>query len=470
MGGAGRARAGAAGIFAENPRGPGAGSSAKTPGGRRAAGAGLRIFAEDPPPREQGFSAKTLAVALALALWAGAGGAQGTLGIDAAVEGEGIVAASQEGFEAWLSAFRTRALAAGLPAPLVDAALRGLIYDAKIVERDRAQAEFTKTIWTYLDTAVSDDRVTFGRRALDRHGALLDRIGAAYGVDPAIVAAIWGLESAYGAYRGDTPVLGALATLAYDGRRGAFFERELVAALAILATGEASLADLRGSWAGAMGHTQFMPSSWAASAVDFTGDGRRDIWGDDPADALASTAAYLAQRGWVAGAPWGLEVRLPAGFDLTLADERQRRPVAEWAALGVTPAAGGALPDHGPASVILPAGVQGAAFLIFENFRVLETYNSADAYVIAVGHLADRLRGGPPIAAAWPRHWRALTGEERREVQARLTALGHDTQGVDGRIGPRTTAAVRAFQLARGLPADGYASPDLLEALRAAGG
>lgn len=373
---------------------------------------------------------------------------------------------SQAGFDAWLSGFRPRAEAAGVSAAVLDRALTGLVFDEKIVARDRNQNEFTKTIWDYLDTAVSEDRVARGRKAMATHAAVLDRIEREYGVDKAVVAAIWGLESAYGSFRGDIPTIGALATLAYDGRRAAFFEAQLLAALKILDQGDVSVADMRGSWAGAMGHTQFMPTSWWEFAVDGNGDGKRDIWGDDPTDALASTANYLRHWGWVKGAIWGLEITLPDGFDYDQTTERVKKPVADWRAMGVRPVAGGDLPDHGLASVLLPGGAAGAAFLIFSNFQVIEHYNTADAYVIAVGHLADRLRDGPPIRASWPRHLRALTLEERMELQRRLTARGFDAKGVDGRIGPNTIAAVKAWQKAQGRIADGYASLDVLEALR----
>lgn len=376
------------------------------------------------------------------------------------------ITGTEAGLQAWLAAFRPRALAQGISPATFDAATAGLGFDPAIVRRDRNQAEFTKTIWDYLDTAVSDDRVARGRQALAEHRALLERIEAAYGVRKEILVAIWGLESAYGAVRGDTPVIAALATLAYDGRRGAFFEAQLVAALRIAESGEIAAAAMRGSWAGAMGHTQFMPASYLAQAVDFDGDGRRDIWGDSPADALASTAAFLAAAGWTPDQPWGIEVRLPPDFDHMLGGERVKRPVADWRAMGVVPAAGGDLPEGGPASVLLPGGHRGAAFLIFGNFHALERYNTADAYVIAVGHLADRIAGGPPIAAGWPRDERALTLAERLELQERLTALGFDTRGVDGRIGPNTIAAIRAFQKARGLVPDGFPSPSLLGRLR----
>ena len=373
---------------------------------------------------------------------------------------------SQAGLQAWLPAFRDRALAAGLTAQTLDQALGDLRFDEGLIKKDRNQSEFTKTIWDYLDTAVSDDRVVPGVRALKRHADLFARIEAEYGVEQEVVAAIWGLESAYGTFRGTVPTINALATLSYDARRSAFFEGQLIAALKIIQNGDVTPAAMQGSWAGAMGHTQFMPGSWWEFAVDFDGDGKRDIWGDDPADALASTANYLRHWGWTKGQPWGLEITLPKGFDYDQTTERVRKPVVEWAALGVRPMAGGDLPDGGLASVLLPGGARGAAFLIFSNFQVIERYNTADAYVIAVGHLADRLRGGPPIKADWPRKLRALTLPERKELQTLLTQSGFDAKGVDGRIGPNTIAAVKAWQKANGRVPDGYASLEVLEALR----
>jgi lytic murein transglycosylase len=378
-----------------------------------------------------------------------------------------VITGSDAGFHDWLAGFRDRAVQAGIAAPVVDGALRDLRFDPDIIQKDRNQNEFTKTIWTYLDSAVSDDRIAAGKSALVKHDALLRDIEARHGVDRHVVAAIWGLETAYGGYMGDTPTIAALATLAYDGRRAAFFERELLAALQIVQAGEVTVDRMKGSWAGAMGHTQFMPSSYLTLAVDHDGDGRRDIWdAGRPADGLGSAAAYLAGKGWTSGQPWGLEVTLPPSFDYEQTTEATRKPVADWQALGVRAADGGDLPDHGPASVLLPAGHRGAAFLIFGNFQVIETYNTADAYVIAVGHLADRLRGGGPIRAGWPREDRALTLDERLELQDRLTARGHDTKGVDGRIGPNTVAAIRSFQRSLGLVPDGYANPALLARLR----
>ena len=373
---------------------------------------------------------------------------------------------TEAGFAAWVAGFRPRALAAGITGQTFDAAFRDARFDPAVVEKDRNQSEFTKAIWDYLDSAVSDERVANGQAALQDNLALLERIEATFGVDKQVVVAVWGLESAYGTYRGTYPLIGTLATLAFDTRRGAFFEEQLLAALTILQNGDVDAAAMTGSWAGAMGHTQFIPTSYLAHAVDFTGDGRRDIWSDDPTDALASTAAYLANAGWQTGKPWGVEVTLPPGFDYGDTGERVKKPVARWQALGVRTAEGGALPDHGPASVLLPAGAQGAAFLVFANFGAIERYNAADAYVIGVGHLADRIAGAPPIRAAWPRQNRVLSFDERVELQRRLAAAGFDPGAADGRIGPNTIAAVRAFQRSISAVPDGYASLGVLQKLR----
>lgn len=384
----------------------------------------------------------------------------------AAVQAEPSPGASQAGLESWLTEFRPRAIEAGITAATLDRALADVFYDEGIIRRDRNQAEFTKTIWDYLDTAVSDLRIANGRAALAKWDETLTRIEESYGVEKEILVAIWGLESAYGTFRGNIPVINSLATLAYDARRRDFFEAELLDALAILQAGDTQVAAMRGSWAGASGHTQFMPSSFQRHAVDWTGDGRRNIWGDDPRDALASTAAYLKHFGWTAGQPWGVEVRLPEGFDYLLADREVTKSAAEWAALGVTALDGQPVADHGPASVLLPGGAEGAAFLIFDNFAVLERYNTADAYVVGVGHLADRIGGGRAFQADWPRRLRALSFDERTELQERLTAAGFDTVKIDAKMGPLTVGAIRRFQQAEGIRPDGFPSLALLERLR----
>ncbi|PTX58033.1 lytic murein transglycosylase [Litoreibacter ponti] len=388
--------------------------------------------------------------------------------VDAQVTREApiLLASSNARFDAWINAFRGRALAQGISERTFERAFRGVRYDPEVIKRDRNQSEFTKTLWDYLDSAASNTRISNGKSAIAKHRATLQRIEARYGVDKEVVAAVWGLESAYGTFKGSKDLVGSLATLAFDGRRGAFFEGQLIAGLKIIQAGDVEPREMTGSWAGAMGHTQFIPTSYLDYAVDFTGDGKRDIWGDDPTDALASTAAYLAKFGWAKGQPWGVEVTVPRGFDYSLANRKILKSPGEWARLGVRDMAGNAVPNHGKASILLPAGAKGAAFMIFKNFEVIERYNTADAYVIGVGHLSDRLKGKPAIQANWPRGDRALKFSERKELQKRLTAKGFDTKKIDGKIGPLTIEAVRGYQRSVGLVPDGYASLDILKKLR----
>ena len=411
-------------------------------------------------------------IGLSVALVALLGGAQ--LAVAQAVTGPaqgGAVTDSvdqgiEAGLQAWIRDFRPRALAAGISAATFDAVMPGVQFRPDVVARDRKQDEFTKTIWDYLDRAASADRIAAGQAALVKYRGLLDRIEATYHVDRQVVLAIWGLESSFGVVRGDIPVTDALATLSYDARRGEYFEGELIAALRILQTGAVTPGRFVGSWAGASGHTQFMPSSVLATAVDFDGNGRADLWSDDPGDALASTAAYLSKAGWQMGMPWGREVRLPEGFDVSLAGSRTQRPMASWAGMGITLADGAALPGQGWSALLLPAGARGPAFLVTDNFAAIEAYNKADAYVIAVGHLADRIVGGPAIQAAWPRELRVLTLPERQEMQTRLMAEGLYSGDADGKVGPLTLGAVKAFQQEVGMAPDSYASLDVLAALR----
>ena len=369
-------------------------------------------------------------------------------------------------FQDWIKGFRKRAVAQGITQKTLGQAFNSVTYDPEVIRRDQNQSEFTKSIWDYLDTAVSDKRIENGKKALRAQRRRLQQIEATYGVDKEVVLAVWGMESSYGTYRGDMDVIRSLSTRAFDGRRGRFFESQLIAALKILQAGDVPARKMTGSWAGAMGHTQFIPTSYLAYAVDFTGDGKRDIWSDNPSDAFASTAAYLARFGWVKGQPWGVEVSLPRGFNYGLASRRIKKSPAQWAALGVKGINGRAVPNHGTGSILLPAGGNGAAFMVFKNFQVIERYNAADAYVIGVGHLSDRIKGGKPIQHPWPRSDRELSFRERQEMQKRLTRQGFDTKGVDGKIGPNTSAAVRAYQVATGLVPDGHASLSLLKRLR----
>ena len=259
-------------------------------------------------------------------------------------------------FRRWIDGFRARARQAGIRDSVFDEAFRGVRYNTDVIQKDRNQSEFTKQIWEYLDSAASETRVKNGREAFRENKRLLAAIEARYGVEAEVVTAIWGLESAYGSFRGDRPLIEALATLAFDGRRGRFFEQQLIAALRIIQAGDISPRRMTGSWAGAMGHTQFIPTSYLGYAVDFNGDGKRDIWSDDPTDALASTASYLNRSGWTHGQPWGVEVVLPRGFNYSLTGERIKKSPADWAAIGVRDTRGQQVPNHGRASIRPPGG------------------------------------------------------------------------------------------------------------------
>jgi membrane-bound lytic murein transglycosylase B len=369
-------------------------------------------------------------------------------------------------FAAWRSTFRSRALAAGIRPQVFDAAFSGVGVNAEVLRLDGRQAEFTKALWEYLDSAASPERIATGQTKRADLANTLAAIESSFGVDGEVVLAIWGMESNFGGFRGDIPVVESLATLAYEGRRRTFAEEQLLAALRILQAGDAQPAAMVGSWAGAMGHTQFIPTSFLSYAVDFTGDGRRDVWSADPTDALASAANYLARAGWQLNRPWGVEVRLPQGFDYSTADQGNRQPVSAWRARGVTAIDGSPLPDHGSAAIIAPAGARGPAFAVFQNFYVIKRYNNATSYAIGVGHLADRIAGASPFRAEWPRGERALSRSETIEMQERLTARGYDTDGTDGIIGPNTVNAIRRFQASQGLTPDGFASAGLLQKLR----
>jgi membrane-bound lytic murein transglycosylase B len=377
------------------------------------------------------------------------------------------VAQSQSGFERWISGFRAEALSRGISARTFDAAFRGAQLNQKVIERDRSQSEFTKQLWEYLDSAVSDTRIANGREKVNDLRRHLAQIEARYDVDARAFVAIWGLESAYGAYMGNDNIIEALATLAYEGRREKFAKQQLIEALRIIQRGDITPDRMAGSWAGAMGHTQFIPTSYQAYAQDFDGDGRRDVWNrDDPRDALASTANYLKEFGWQKGQPWGVEIRIPAGFNYASADLGIKKPVREWNTLGVRLIDGGAIPNYGEAAILLPAGANGPAFAVFRNFFVIKRYNNANSYAMAVGYLGDRIFGGGPIRAEWPRGDRGLLREERVELQHKLTAKGFSTQGVDGIIGPNTISAVRRYQKAIGVIPDGYPSLRLLQRLK----
>ncbi len=376
------------------------------------------------------------------------------------------VAQAQQSFDAWLAGFRAEAARAGISAATLESALRGLGPNPRVVELDDRQPQFTITFWDYIDNAISDTRVAQGREMLARHGALLDRVEAEYGVPARFLVAFWGLETGYGSFMGDFSVIRSLATLAHRGRRGDMFRDQLLDALRMIDRGYATVDQLRGSWAGAMGHTQFMPGTYMRYAVDADGDGRRNIWSSLP-DVFASSANYLSSAGWQPGETWGREVSVPPGFSWELADLSIRLPLSEWQSLGVRRLDGTALPVADlEASLILPMGHQGPAFLVYDNFRVIMEWNRSVYYAVSVGHLADRLAGAPPLGGPRPAIGRPLRPDEVEEMQRLLASHGFDPGEPDGRTGPLTRAALRSYQTAAGLPADGYPTLELLARLR----
>lgn len=407
----------------------------------------------------RGIVLGTLALGLSACV---GGGGRGPVG--AAIAETAPRAVPNAGFDAWVAGYRDRAAARGIPAGVIADAMNSAGYLPEVIEKDRNQTEFTRTLEDYLAIAAKPERVSLGQQMMRQYGGVLSQIEARYGVESQVVAAVWGLESFFGTRRGVVPVVSALATLAYDGRRGDFFEQQLTAALKILANGDTTPARMTGSWAGAMGHTQFIPTSYLAFAVDFTGDGRRDIWSDDPSDALASTAAYLAKSGWRKGLPWGMEVRLPSGFNAGFLGRGKGKSADDWSALGVTTIGGARLPVGG--SIIAPKGVGGPAFLLTQNFNVILRYNNAESYAIGVGHLSDRLLGRPAVQADWGPDANGMTISDRQELQRALTAAGFDTGGTDGVIGAKTKAAISAYQASAGLPVTGEPSLELLRRFR----
>lgn len=369
-------------------------------------------------------------------------------------------------FANWLADYRTFARANGVSDATLQSALDGAQYLPRVVELDRAQPEFTRAVWDYLDTAASAERVARGQQ----QGALartdIDAAAARYGVPAEVLLAIWGMESNFGSNYGSTPTVDALATLGFDGRRGDWARKELLAALQILDRRDIDRAHMVGSWAGAMGQTQFMPSTFLTYAVDADGDGRGDIWGS-MADVMASTANFMARSGWRSGQPWGLEVSLPPGFDPARADPSVRQAASQWASEGVRAADGRPLPELPEAELLLPAGARGPAFLVGPNFRALLRYNNSTSYALGVGLLAQRLAGGPGVQAAWPRDLVPLSRSQVTALQTALNTRGFDTGAPDGVLGPATRRGLRDWQRSVGLPADGYPTTDLLQRLQA---
>lgn len=375
--------------------------------------------------------------------------------------------APEVSFGAWLVDFRAEAARKGISPATLDAALIGLKPIPRVIELDRRQPEFTWTFREYMTKMVNDQRLKKGHRKLAENSKLLNEIGKKYGINPRFLVSFWGLETDFGRLaEGYFPTVAALATLAHDGRRGQFFREQLLAALKIIDQGHISVKRMKGSWAGAMGHFQFIPTTFAAYAQDYDGDGQKDIWGNQ-ADAYASAANFLTQSGWNDDETWGREVKLPKGFDFNLVGMKVKKPLSDWQNLGVRRVNGQNLPIADvKGSIVAPSGAAGPAFLVYGNFRTIMVWNRSIYYALAVGHLADRLANLPALTTLGPKGAKGLTFEEGQDLQRRLTALGFDTGGVDGVVGPMSREAIRNFQRRVGLIPDGHPSSDLLAAVR----
>jgi len=369
-------------------------------------------------------------------------------------------------FTLWLQGLRKEALQQGISTQTLDHALKGVRPIERVIELDHRQPEFTETFWNYLRARVTPHRIATGKRLLQRHHQLLQRMARHYGVPPRYLVAFWGLETNFGKYQGRFPTVNALVTLAYDPRRGEFFRVQALDALRILDQGHITANKMKGSWAGAIGQLQFMPSTFLANAVDGDNDGKKDVWSELP-DVFASGANYLHHLGWRKEELWGREVQLPRQFDWQLTGLKTSKSLKTWSNLGVKRANGAPLPKADmQGAIVLPQGHEGPAFLVYNNFQVILKWNRAINYAIAVGHLADRMIGLPAIRNGRQADNRRLSYKLALELQQRLNALGFASGEPDGVPGARTRQAVRAYQQASGLPTDGYPSVALLEQLR----
>ena len=368
-------------------------------------------------------------------------------------------------FQQWVAEFRSQAAQRGIGEATLASAFNNVQLLERVIKQDGAQPEFTRSVWDYLDSAVSSTRISTGRTRLAENLAAANAAEQRYGVPKEILVAIWGIESNYGSNFGNYETIDALATLGYQGRREDFAKRELFAALEILQSGDISRERMQGSWAGGMGHTQFLPTSFTAYAVDADGDGRRDIWGSIP-DVMASTANYLAKANWQPGQPWAVEVTVPQGFDYGDAELGTKLSSGEWAAVGIRPAQGGNLPDFKQASVIVPAGANGPAFLVGPNFHSILRYNNSTSYALAVGHLSDRIAGAGPFVASWPRGLASMSRTQIKDLQRLLNEQGYPAGVPDGLAGPNTRKALRQYQRSQGWVADGYPTFAILQSLQ----
>ncbi|ETR81445.1 lytic murein transglycosylase family protein [Acinetobacter baumannii CI86] len=365
---------------------------------------------------------------------------------------------------------RSQAIAAGVSGSTYDRYTQNLTPDYSVIDKLNYQPEFSTPIWDYLSGLVDEERVALGKQKLAQHRDVLNRASQVYGVPAETIVAVWGVESNFGDISGKYPLLQALGTLSCEGRRQSYFRTEFFATMRILQRGDLTEDQLKGSWAGAFGHTQFMPSTYERLAVDFDGDGRRDLV-SSTADALASTANFLNKAGWQTGMPWGFEVQIPAGMSIDGEGRRSKKPLSSWSARGVTridgsPLIQGPLSGSTPAGLMAPAGPSGPIFLVFKNFDAIYSYNAAESYGLAIAHLSDRLRGAGPFVSSWPTDDPGTSRAERREIQQFLINRGYDIGAVDGLIGDKTRVAIRQEQTRLGLNPTGRAGQQILRAFR----
>ncbi|HEV2544410.1 MAG TPA: lytic murein transglycosylase [Methylobacterium sp.] len=383
-----------------------------------------------------------------------------------AMTGSLLAGPARANFQSCLAGIQAQAAAAGVSAQTFRSATANIAYDDKVIELSQAQPEFKTPIWDYMSALVDEERVEDGRAAMRQHAQALANAEARYGVDRHTIAAVWGVESNFGKNLGKMPLVQSLATLACsNNRRRDFFRTELIATLKIIERGDIEASRLTGSWAGAFGQTQFMPTTYQRLAVDGDGDGRRDVV-DSVADAVASTANFLRAAKWSNGQPWGYEVRLPRGFNVAAAGRKNKHAVGHWASLGVTRVDGRPLTGEGPAGILAPAGINGPAFLVTKNFDAIYSYNAAESYGLAIAVLSDRLRGRPGVQADWPTDDPPLSRAERRDLQSRLIARGYDVGEPDGKVGSKTREAIKDVERQLGMPATGRPGGKVLEALR----
>ncbi len=378
--------------------------------------------------------------------------------------------AVQNDFQQCLTNLRSQAIASGVTGLTYDRYTQNLTPDYSVIEKLNYQPEFSTPIWDYLSGLVDEERVQLGQQKLAQHREVLNRVAASYGVPAETVVAVWGVESNFGQISGSYPLLQALGTLSCEGRRQSFFRGEFFTTMRILQRGDLTELQMKGSWAGAFGHTQFMPSTYEELAVDFDGDGRRDLV-SSTSDALASTANFLKKRGWQTGMPWGFEVRIPDDMSIVGESRRNKKSLSSWMSRGVVRADGSALiqgnlSSSSAAGLMAPAGANGPVFLVFKNFDAIYSYNAAESYALAIAHLSDRLQGNGGFSKAWPTDDAGTSRAERREIQQFLLNKGYDIGSVDGLIGDKSRQAIRQEQIRLGLSPTGRAGQQILAAFR----